>query len=125
MGLLYSNYECNPVTNNSLKINAVSGTLTKTYKDSYFVRFEKDSSIEHFYFRESKPSRIVYYRRANGNYKAEDEEEYNDKYFSLKEIVVLQVMLCSDDNYLVEAIDKEDYDKMFGLEKSDKDEKHN
>lgn len=113
MGLLYSNYDCNPVTNNSLKINAVSGTLTKTYKDSYFSRFEKDSSTEYFYFRESKPSRIVHCRWATGSYKAEGEEKYNDKFFSLKEIVVLQIMLCSDNNYLVEAIDKEDYDKMF------------
>ena len=110
MGLLYSNYECNPVTHNSLKINAVSGTLTKTYKDSYFKRFEKDSACEHFYFRENKPSRII---KSDSNYFSNCDECYNDRYFKLKEIVVLQVMLCSDNNYLVEAIDKKDYDELF------------
>ena len=110
MGLLYSNYECNSVTNNSLKINAVSGTLTKTYKDSYFVRFAKDSSMEDFYFRENKPSRIL---TRDYHYFNNYDEKYNGYYYTLKEIVVLQVMLCSDNNYLVEAIDKEDYDKMF------------
>ena len=109
MGLLYSNYEANPITNNSLNINAVSGTLTKTYRDSFFKRFHKNSVSEHFYFRENCPSRVIdqsYYY--NVGY-----EEYGNYYYKLKEIVVLQVMLCSDDDFLVEAIDKEDYDKMF------------
>lgn len=112
MGLLYSHYEANPVTNNSLKINAVSGTLTKTYKDSYFVRFQEGSIMEHFYFREEKPSRIIS-KSSHYNY---GYENYNDYYYKLKEIVVLQVMLCADDNYLLEAINKEDYDAMFNIE---------
>lgn len=113
MGLLYSNYECNPVTNNSLKINAVSGTLTKTYKKSFFVRFTKNSTMENFYFRENKPSRIIKSSSSSFHIKGDNEEYYNGSYYELKEIVVLQIMLCSDDNYLVEAIDKEDYDEMF------------
>ena len=59
MGLLYSHYETNPITNNNLKINAVSGTLTKTFYKSYFMRFAKGSEVEDFYFRENKPSRII------------------------------------------------------------------
>ena len=115
MGLLYSNYECNPVTNNSLKMNAISGTLTKTFKDSYFARFEQNSASEHFYFREDGPSRIL---------RVEDYcfgkcECYDYKFYELKEIVVLQVMLCSDKNYLVEAIDKEDYDKIFDIKEEE------
>ena len=113
MGLLYSHYEANPVTNNNLKINAVSGTLTKTFKDSYFIRFEKGSPMEHFYFREDKPSRITNKRGSYCNYKKEDEEKYGDYFYTLREVIVLQVMLMSEDNYLVEAIDKEDYEKMF------------
>lgn len=107
MGLLYSNYEANPVTNNTL--NAVSGTLTKTYRDSYFTRIKMQSVNEHFYFRESKPSRVI-----DKNYSyITNYEECDGRYYKLKEIVVLQVMLCSDENFLVEAIDKEDYDRMF------------
>lgn len=116
MGLLYSSYEANPVTNNSLNINAVSGTLTKTYKDSYFVRFSKNSVCEHFYFREKNPSRVIDNGYSDIDYRYNSEyEEYDHRYYKLKEIVVLQVMLCSDDNFLVEAIDKEDYYKMLGI----------
>lgn len=39
MGILYSHYEANPKTN--LNINAVSGTLTKTFKDSYLEILSK------------------------------------------------------------------------------------
>ena len=113
MGLLYSHYESNPVTNNNLKINAVSGTLTKTFKDSYFIRFEKGSPMEHFYFREYRPCRILDKRDTYLNTKREDEERYAGYFYTLREVIVLQVMLMSEDNYLVEAIDKEDYEKMF------------
>lgn len=123
MGLLYSNYEANPVTNNSLNINAVSGTLTKTYKDSYFTRFSKDSICEHFYFREKKPSRIIDKGYFNSGYRYNSEyEEYNDMYYKLKEIVILQVMLCSNDDFLVEAIDKENYEKIFLDNKGDEND---
>lgn len=115
MGLLYSNYEANPVTNNSLNINAVSGTLTKTYKDSYFTRFSKDSICEHFYFREKKPSRIIDKSNCINASEYNSYERYNFVYYKLKEIVILQVMLCSNDDFLVEAIDKEDYHKMLGI----------
>lgn len=90
MALLYNNYE------NNMKVNAVSGTLTKTFKDSYFVRFDKGSRMEDNYFDDRKSFRT-------------------DDYAEI-EIVVLQVMLCGDDTFLVEAIDKKDYDKLFKKE---------
>ena len=99
MGLLYDNYECNPVTNNTTKINAVSGTLTKTYKDSYFVKFDKGSSMEDTYFDE-KPFRV-----GENNY-------YGGRTLETP-IIILQVMLCGNDSYLVEAIDKDKYEKIF------------
>lgn len=108
MGLLYSHYEANPVTNNSLKINAVSGTLTKTYKDSYFVRFQQGSRMERTYFTEKEPYR-------------EKKNSWGD-YIHAAYIIVLQVMLCSDNNYLVEAIDKKDYENMFKLEVENNEE---
>lgn len=110
MGLLYSHYEANPITNNNFKINAVSGTLQKTFRKSYYVRFGKDSPTEHFYFREEKPSRIV-----GIHYNSYDDydEIFNGRYYDLEEIIVLQVMLCADNQYLVEAIDKKDYVEIF------------
>lgn len=95
MGLLYSHYEANQ------KINAVSGTLTKTFKDSYFVRLKKGSQMEREYFNDNHR-----YRRSG----------YREK----TDIVVLQVMLISEENYIVEAIDKEDYEKMFKSESGEK-----
>lgn len=87
MALLWNNYE------NNMKINAVSGTLTKTFKDSYFVRFDKGSRMESHYFNDKKSFRTYDYGEI--------------------EIVVLQVMLCGDNTFLVEAIDKKDYDKLL------------
>lgn len=94
MGLLYSHYEANQ------KINAVSGTLTKTFRDSYFVRFKKGSQMEREYLNDKRC-----YRR--------------DDYSTKTDIVVLQVMLMSEENYIVEAIDKEKYEKMFEMETSE------
>lgn len=87
MALLYNNYE------NNMKINAVSGTLTKTYKDSYFVRFQKESQMEANYINDKKSFRT---------------DGYNNI-----EVVVLQIMICGNDTFLIEAIDKEKYEKMF------------
>ena len=118
MGLLYSHYEANPITN--IKVNAVSGTLQKTFRNSYFVRFQKGSPDEKYYFNKEKPSKII--ETSRYSYSDKDYENYmyeydsnKDLYYKLKEIVVLQIMLCADDNYLVEVIDKKDYDEIFEL----------
>ena len=89
MGLLYSNYVANPTINTN--INAVSGTLQKTLRKSFFKRFHMNSDMADYVF--------------NGN--------KLDKYGS--EIVVLQIMLCGEKQFLMEAIYKEDYDKIFNI----------
>lgn len=93
MGLLYSRYEANPITNNNIRVDAVSGTLTKTFRKSYFVRFQKNSIMEDRYFTEKTPH----------NHDGE-------------EIIILQIMLAFDNCYIVEAINKKDYDEIFDLE---------
>lgn len=120
MGLLYDNYQTtyNPTTtnNNKLNINAISGTLVKTYKDSFIVRFEKGSAMEHFYLDDIRPRKIIKECTYTETEYDEEYEVYCSMYYILKDIVVLQVMLMSDNNYLVEAIDKDKFDKMFELE---------
>ena len=120
MGLLYDNYQTtyNPTTtnNNKLNINAISGTLVKTYKDSFIVRFEKGSPMEHFYLDDIRPRKIIKKCTYTETDVTEEYEVYRDMYYILQDIVVLQVMLMSDNNYLVEAIDKDKFDKMFELE---------
>ena len=91
MGLLYSHYEANPTTN--IKVNGVSGTLIKTFRKSFFKRFHMQSSMADYVLDETKP-RI----RSGGN-----------------EIVVLQIMLCGDNEFLAELIYKEDYDEIFNV----------
>ena len=83
-------FVANPITNNNIRLNAVNGTLTKTFKDSYFVRFQKGSSMEERYLTENIA------KNSKGT-----------------PIIILQIMLAFDNNYIVEVINKEDYDKMF------------
>lgn len=101
MGLLYSNYEANPITNNNIRFNSVSGTLVKTFRKSYFVTCKFGSYLAQGLFDEDKP---------NLGY------EYNFRYCNGREVVVLQIMLCSEDRLLIEVINKDDYEEMFKIE---------
>ena len=111
MGLFYDNYQntYNPVTNNKLNINAISGTLVKTYKDSFIVMFAKNSPMEHFYLDDIQPRKII---EDDASF-PDCDEKYKGVHYKLQDIVVLQVMLMSNDNYLVEAINKDKFDAMF------------
>lgn len=84
----------------SIKINAVSGTIVKNYKDSFILRFHMKSTMaEKILDKEPKLSRSDEYRN-NRNYP----------------VVVLQVMLCGNEELLAEVMWKEDFDKMFESE---------
>lgn len=83
MGLLYSNYN----TNNTLKINACSGGIYKTYKESWFDRFNLKSTM------------------ANGLFQ------------SNKSTIILQMVICGENEVIAELIKKEDFDKYFEEEK--------
>ena len=83
----------NPQTVN---INAVSGTIVKNYKDSFILRFHMKSAMADTILDKNP-------RLQKGNYR---DSEY-------KPIVVLQVMLCGDQELLAEVMWKEDFDKMF------------
>lgn len=93
MGLLYSNYEATPMT--KLNVNAVNGTLVKTFRKSFFKRFHMKSNTADYIFDTEKPSLK------------------NKRYYDTKEIVVLQIMLCGDGEMLAEIIYKDDYEEMF------------
>ena len=40
----------------------------------------------------------------------------DQRYYNSAEVVVLQVMLCGDNEFLAELIYKKDYDEMFNIE---------
>lgn len=88
---MFNSYTSNPTA--SINVNSVSGTLAKTLKDSFFIRFNMKSNYAETIFDDQNP-------------------HINHKYETVR-IVVLQVMLCGDKEFLAEIIKKEDYDKIF------------
>lgn len=69
--------------NQDIKINACSGGIYKTYKESYFKYFHANSSLaSNLFSKESKK-------------------------------IVLQLILMQDNYVIAEIIDKQDFDKYF------------
>ena len=83
----------------TLNINAVSGTMVKNYKDSFILRFTMRSNMANWMF-DSNPT----VKLNNGKYRS---------------VVVLQVMLCGEQELLAEVMWKEDFDKMFEPQESE------
>ena len=90
---MFNSYDMsNPQTVN---INAVSGTIVKNYKDSFILRFHMKSAMAETVLDKNPRLRK------------------SDSYDNYKPIVVLQVMLCGEQEFLAEVMWKEDFDKMF------------
>ena len=116
MGLLYSNYECNPVTNNhnSLKINACSGGIYKTYKESWFTRFNLKSDMAERLFKpydnEIKTSKTT--REKAGYKNTWGDEVYRDVEHK-EPVIILQMIICGDMEVIAELIKEKDLNKYF------------
>lgn len=82
---MFNSYSANPTAN--IKINTVSGTLTKLLKESYFERFHIKSKMADRVFDEGS------------------------------NLVILQVMLCGEGELIAEVISKREYQKLFEGEK--------
>lgn len=81
-------------SNQNIKINAVSGTIVKNYRNSFFVRFHLRSSAAETVFSVNPE-----YRR--------------------RPVVVLQVMLCGNDELIAELMWKDKFNDLF--ERGEKD----
>lgn len=91
---MFNNYNVsNPQTVN---INAVSGTIVKNYKDSFMLRFHMNSEMANTILDRNP-------RLKKSNF---CDSEY-------KPIVVLQIMLCGEKEFLAEVMWKEDFDRMY------------
>ena len=77
----------------NIKINAISGTIMKNYKESFFRRFHLDSPLA-------------------GKVLAHDPKYPINDYVS-KPVVVLQMMVCGDMEVVAELMFKDDFDKLF------------
>lgn len=77
----------------NIKINAISGTIMKNYKESFFKRFHLQSEL------------------------ANNVLAHNPKYpltdYVSKPVVVLQMMVCGDMEVVAELMFKDDFDKLF------------
>lgn len=81
--------------NNSIKINAISGTIVKNYAKSFILRFHMKSQIADNLFSKNP---------------------YLKLYGKEKSVVVLQVMLCGEQELLAEVMWKSDFDELFNTE---------
>lgn len=81
--------------NNSIKINAISGTIVKNYAKSFILQFRINSSMARDLFSEN-PSLKFYHKEGK--------------------VVVLQVMLCGEQEMLAEVMWKSDFDELFNTE---------
>lgn len=81
----------------SIKINAISGTIVKNYKDSFILRFHMKSPL------------------ADKLLDATSELKIPNTSCTYKPAVVLQVMLCGEQELLAEVMWKSDFDKLFEL----------
>lgn len=96
---MFNNYD----VTNTLKINACSGGIYKTYRESWFERVNLNSISADKLFRKEKN----FYSASKNNY-------YESKdYCDCKEVVVLQMIICGDMEVIAEIITREDFDKYF------------
>lgn len=75
-------------TRQNTNINAVSGTIIKNYKESFFLRFDLESNLARQLLSNSP------------NYKD-------------KQVVVIQMMVCGEMEVIAEVIKKDDYNNYF------------
>jgi len=79
---------------NQIKVNSVSGTLVKNYRESFFVKFHLNSHLA-----ESLLNINPALERIHNGPKVP--------------VVVIQAMLCGDGVILAEVMHKTDFDALF------------
>lgn len=79
----------------STHVNAVTGQIVKTYKESWFKRFHLKSSMAEELLKEKPKLKL-------------NKDSYN-----LTEVVVVQMVVCGDMEVLAELIKKEDYERVM------------
>ena len=98
-------------------INAVTGNITKTYRESFFKRFNLNDDLADALFNEREKERYISVRDENGK----DHDYINNDLVmvSKKEVIIVQMVVVGDMEVLAELIYKEDYDKVFEGKKTE------
>lgn len=99
---MFDSYSRNSYNNpQTVNINAVGGTIVKNYKDSFILRFHMQSEM----------AELLLAKEPKLTKRTVEHISYIEK---IKEpVVVLQVMLCGEQELLAEVMWKEDFDKMY------------
>lgn len=99
---MFDSYSRNSYNNpQTVNINAVGGTIIKNYKDSFILRFHMQSEMAELLL--DKEPRLTKKTEKDCGFIKKIREP----------VVVLQVMLCGDQELLAEVMWKEDFDKMY------------
>lgn len=85
----------------STHVNAVSGNITKTYRNSFFRRFNLQSDLARTLLSN------------NQTLSCRKKGDYSDKAY---EVEVIQMIVCGDMEVIAEVMFKEDYEEMFKKE---------
>ena len=106
---MFDSYSRNSYNNpQTVNINAVGGTIVKNYKDSFILRFHMQSKMaELLLAKEPELTKRKIYHEVDSFYHKGYTEEIKEP------VVVLQVMLCGEQELLAEVMWKEDFDKMY------------
>ena len=106
---MFDSYSRNSYNNpQTVNINAVGGTIVKNYKDSFILRFNMQSEMARLLLdKEPELTKRKIYHDVDSIYHRGYTEEIKEP------VVVLQVMLCGEQELLAEVMWKEDFDKMY------------
>ena len=91
----------------NLKINACSGGIYKTYKESWFQRFHLKSNLAESLFNNKNFTEV---RNGGTHYEYGRGTVYD---LEKKEVIVLQMVICGEMEVIAELITKENFDKYF------------
>lgn len=118
MGLLYTDRSVRTTVhtsvNNTLKINACSGGIYKTYKESWFVRFNLESKLAEKLFKPYDNKLETAPRTRTGS-------DYCDSYGYMRyveekneeTVIILQMVICGDMEVIAEVIKETDFNRYF------------
>jgi hypothetical protein len=109
-------YRAGDVTN-TLKINACSGGIYKTYKESWFKRFHLKSELANELF-----TNYAYQNVETGEYYSDrwGDNDYNRPQKNREQIIILQMIICGDMEVIAELIKKADFDRYFDIPELEK-----
>ena len=100
----------------TVKINACSGGIYKTYKESWFERFNLQSELAEELLNNCAVSNVrsgKFYNQHNSWHEDTVFPDYKKPKYEKKELIILQMVICGDMEVIAEIIKKEDFDKYF------------